>query len=158
NLGDAAGSAEPLREPLRQERDVVGALAERWHRHPRDGESVPEILAEATARALFGEVRVRRRDDPDVDAPGRTPTQGPNLEAVEGREELRLELERQLADLVEEERTSVGRLEGTDSIADGAGERAADVSEQLAFDQVRGDRGAVEDHERARGALALLVD
>jgi hypothetical protein len=71
---------------------------------------------------------------------------------------LRLQLERQLADLVEEQRAAVGALEGAGPIGHRAGERALLVAEQLALDQRRGDRAAVEHHHRAAAARAGVVD
>ncbi len=62
-----------------------------------------------------------------------------------------------LGDLVEEERAAVGFLEQALARADGAGERAARVAEQLALEQRLADRRAVDGHERARRALAVGV-
>jgi hypothetical protein len=140
-----------------QERDVLRALAERREADPHDGEPVEEILAEAPGRDLLGEVAVRRGDDANVDAAGRIRAQPAYLEALEGAQELRLEIERELADLVEEERPSVGRLDRALAIGDRSGERTPDVTEELALDEGGGDRRAVEHHERAPGARALLV-
>ena len=53
-----------------------------------------------------------------------------------------------LADLVEEDRALVGRLELADLLLGRAGERALLVAEQLAFQQRLGQRGAVEADER----------
>ena len=57
--------------------------------------------------------------------------------------------ERQLADLVEEQRAAVGQLEAALALRDGAGERALLVTEQLALEQRLGQRRAVDRHERA---------
>jgi hypothetical protein len=60
-----------------------------------------------------------------------------------------------LADLVEEEGAAVGELEAAGAARDGAGEGAALVAEELAFDQAGRDRGAVDLDEglaAARGA------
>ena len=58
---------------------------------------------------------------------------------------------RRLADLVEEQRAAVGRLEEARLVAIGAGEGAADVAEELALEQRVRERGAVD---RDEGALA----
>src|SRR5881397_2197490 len=50
----------------------------------------------------------------------------------------------QLADLVEKQRPRVRVLEDARSIADGAGERAARVPEQLGLHQIVGQRRAVQ--------------
>ena len=55
---------------------------------------------------------------------------------------------RHLADLVEHDRAALGELELADACRAGAGERAALVAEQLAFEQVGRQRRAVDLHER----------
>ena len=56
--------------------------------------------------------------------------------------------ERQLADLVQEHRARVGRPRTCPACAGGARERAALVAEQLALEQLTGQRRAVDLHER----------
>ena len=68
---------------------------------------------------------------------------------LEHAQELRLRRERQLAELVEEQRAAARLDERALAIAVGAGERAADVAEQVRVDQVLGDRAAIDDDERA---------
>src|SRR5205807_1472378 len=72
--------------------------------------------------------------------------------------QLRLGAERHLADLVQEDRALVGRLELADLLLGRPGEGAALVAEQLAFEQGLGDRGAVEADERSLAAWAGKVD
>src|SRR5206468_9847000 len=77
---------------------------------------------------------------------------------LQDAQQLRLELERDLADLVEEQRAAVGHLEAADLLGDGAGEGAPLVPEELALEQTRRNGGAVELHERAVAAVASVVD
>ena len=65
---------------------------------------------------------------------------------------------RELADLVEEQRAAVRRLERAGARGDGAGERAGLVTEQLALEEVAGDRAAVDDDERPVAPRAREVD
>ncbi len=95
-------------------------LAERRHAHADDGEAVVEVVAEAALVDLALEVAVRRRDDAHVDALRCDVADAPDLALLERAQELRLELERELADLVEEDRAAVGRLEGAFAVAIGA--------------------------------------
>jgi hypothetical protein len=69
----------------------------------------------------------------------------------------RLQVERHVADLVEEERAAVGLLEAAAPRRLRAGECAALVAEQLALEQVLGYRRGVDRDERTRGARAVLV-
>ena len=73
---------------------------------------------------------------------------GIDLAFLQRAQQLDLRVERQLADLVEEQRAAVGFLELADALVDGAGERALLVAEQDALDQVLGDGAAVDGDER----------
>jgi len=69
-------------------------------------------------------------------------------------QELGLDAEAHLADLVEHQRAAVGRLELADLAVRGARESPALVAEQLAGQQVLGQRGAIEAHEGPLAARA----
>ena len=77
-----------------------------------------------------------RRDDPHVHVRVPAPPTRRTLRS-EHPQQLGLEVERQVADLVEEDRPAVGQLERPDFRGDGAGERALLMTEQLALDQRR---------------------
>src|SRR5262249_42491371 len=77
---------------------------------------------------------------------------------LEHAEELHLKVERQLADLVEEERPAGGGGEPAHARLGGAGERALHVAEELRLHERLGDRAAVHRDERHLGAPALEVD
>jgi hypothetical protein len=66
--------AVPLRvlaeEVLREERQVLAAIAQRRQADFYRVQPEEQILAEASARDLLVERGVGRRDDADVDAPG----------------------------------------------------------------------------------------
>ena len=59
------------------------------------------------------------------------------LALLQHAQQLRLQLQRDLADLVEKHRAVVGQLEAADALRDRAGERAPLVPEQLALEQAR---------------------
>ena len=61
----------------------------------------------------------------------------PHLALLERAQELRLQIERQLADLVEEQRAAVGLLDEAALGVERAGEGAAHVAEQLRADRAR---------------------
>src|SRR5690606_31088960 len=60
-------------------------------------------------------------------------------------------------DLVEKERAAIGLFDKTTPVARRVGEGPALVSKELAFEQVFGDRAAVDGDEGARLAAAALV-
>ncbi len=80
-----------------------------------------------------------------------------DLLLLQNAEHLRLQRQRKLADLVEEERASVCASEAPDARRSGPGEGPFDVSEELALDEVLRDRGAVHRDEGALGAGAGVV-
>ena len=93
--------------PLAQRRDV----------HGHHGEPEVEVLAEARRGSPRGEIAVGRRDDAHVDLARARLADATDLARLDGAQELRLQLEGQLANLVEEDGAPVGRLEGADALA-----------------------------------------
>src|SRR2546427_10433989 len=123
-----------------------------------DVQAVVEVFAEALLLDEASEVAVRRGDqaDVDLDRPGAADTL--ELLLLEDPEELRLELERDLADLVEEEGAAMGHLEASDLLRDGPGERAPLAAEELALQEPRRDGGAIDLDEGSLTAAASVVD
>jgi hypothetical protein len=72
-------------------------------------------------------------------------------------QQLGLQRQVELADLVQEQRAAVGGLDQADLARLRVGEGALLMAEQLALDQVRRQRGAVDFHERGRGARTGVV-
>src|SRR6185312_10109026 len=110
--------------------------------------SIVEVGAKPAAIDLGAELAVRRGDHADVDADLFVAADRFDDPILERAQQLRLEVEWELADLVEKHRATVRELERTDARADRTGERALLVAEQLALDQVRRNRRAVDDDER----------
>ena len=143
-LGDAADALAFLggkarHEVLRELRHVAEALAQR--RHP-DGEhvhAVVEVLAELPVAHQLDHVAVGGRDQAEIDLQRFLRSDRIDLAVLQRAQQLHLRVERQLADLVEEQRAAVRFLELADALVDGAGERALLVPEQDALDQVLGD-------------------
>ena len=143
---------------MHEQRDVVGALAQRRQVHREHVDAVVEVLAEAAARDELIEIAVGRGDDADVDATILIVADPAELLRLQDAQELGLQRQRQLADLVEEQRAGVRGREQTLAIARRVGERAAHVTEQLVLEQRLGDRGAVDDDERRVVARRRVVD
>ena len=149
---------ELLREVLHERRNVIGPLAQRRIENRKDVEAIVEIAAELLVGDHLREIAVGCRDEPDVDADGAGAAQPLELLLLQHTQELRLQLERDVADFVEEQRAAVRQLEPADLLRDGARERAFLVSEELALEQPRWNRGAVELDERSRSAAAQVVN
>src|SRR5579859_2313268 len=137
---------------------ILAALAKRRHSDLHDGEAVVEIGAELTAVDLPADVAVGGRHDAHVDFLRAAAADPPDLAVAERPQELGLQIERKLADLVEEQRASVGALERSFAIARGSGEGAAVVSEELALDERGGQSSAIDELEGPVRAKARGVD
>ena len=101
---------------------------------------------------------MRRRDDAHVDLDRDVRAQRLDRAVLQDAQQLGLRGQGQLGDLVQEQRAAVGRAEASVALLDGPREGAALVAEQLGLDQRLGERGAVDRHERLRGARAALVE
>src|SRR6185436_4321814 len=77
---------------------------------------------------------------------------------LEHAEQLHLGVERQLADLIEEQRRAVGHLEASDLTRERSGVCAALATEQLALEQLAGNRRAVDPHHWAPAPLTGVMD
>ena len=71
-----------------------------------------------------------------------------NLTGLQHSKQFHLRLKRHFPDFVEEQRAAVGFLEPPDLPFERAGERPLFVPEQLRFDQIGGDRAAIDGDDR----------
>jgi hypothetical protein len=94
-----------------EERNVVAALAQRWHSDQEHVDPVEQVVAELACRHRGTQVDGGRRDDPDVGRTFEAVADAPHAAVLQGAVELDLHRERQLADLVEEQRSVVCLLE-----------------------------------------------
>src|SRR5450756_1981263 len=127
-------------ERLHEKWHVVAALAKRGKRNRDDAEAVEEVLAEAPLGHERRSRSARGRDDAHVGVLRLDRAHGQELALLQDAQELRLRLDRNRADLVEEDRALVGRLEQTLLVGDRAGERASYVSEKVRLEKVGRER------------------
>src|SRR5207249_12107275 len=135
-----------------QDRNFLGALTQGRDADLDDIEAVVKILAEASFCHGTLKVLVGRREDPNVDLQRRLAADAGEIAVLEHVEELGLEGGVQVADLVEEDRAVMGRLEFPDLELVGPGERAPLVAKQLALQQLARDGRAVHLDEGTRAA------
>ena len=93
----------------------LAPLAQRRHAHAHHRQAVVEILAEGAAVHLAHQIAVGGRDHAHVDGDHLRAADAADLALLERAQQLGLQLERQLADLVEEERAAVRLLEAADA-------------------------------------------
>jgi len=129
-------SVELREEVLDEQRDVRPALAERRQTHRNHVQAVEQICAERAVRDQLLQVAIGGRDEANVDVDRLDSADALELALLKGAEELHLHLDRDLADLVEEQRAAVRELETAGFARDRARERAALVAEKLALDEL----------------------
>ena len=134
---------------LDQQRQVVEPLGKRGQLDAHCVEAVHQVAAEAAGLNLDRQIAVGRGDQAEVDAQDLLAPEAPQLAGLEHAQELGLQVERELPDLVEEQRAPVRALEQPRPIVLGAGEGALGVAEQLRFHDRGGQGGAVLGDEGA---------
>ena len=121
-------------------------------------EAVVQILAEAAVLHRTLQIDVGGGDDPHIDPQALGGADADDGLFLQEAQQAGLQVERQVADLVEEQNALVGGLDVADLALAGASERALLVAEQFGVDQVRRDRAAVHRHEGTARARRVLVD
>ncbi len=87
-----------------------------------------------------------RRDDADVDVDALWATEPLDLALLQDPQQLDLDIGRQVADLVEEDRRVIGQFEASDLSCERTSKRALLPAEQLALHQRAWNRRAVDPH------------
>src|SRR5678815_3323910 len=126
--------ARLLDEAPREVADVFAPRAERRKRDRELGQPVIQVLSEAAGLDIRLERMIRRRHEADVDGHRPHRSEGLELPLLKHAEELRLEAQRQVRHLVEEEGPAVSEHELPLLSALGAAEGALLVAEELRFD------------------------
>ena len=154
----AGSPRRTFEEVVDEQRDVVLAIAQRRQLNRDDVEAVEEILAELPSSIIC-------RRSTLVAAMMRTstlivsmPPRRMKSRSWMTRSSFGLRLERDVADLVEEDAALVGEVEHPLLRIDGAGERALDVAEQRGLEQIRRQVARVHGDERALGPRRVGVD
>src|SRR5262245_12486487 len=120
---------------LRKLEHVRVTLAERRDVDADDVDAVVEVLAEPPLFDLLFELTVAGSDDPRIERYLVVGSDGANAALLECAKELRLQLQRELSYLVEEEGAAIRLHEQTDALGLRVRERAACVPEQFALEE-----------------------
>ncbi len=151
---EAPGGVAAREQVPDQEGYVVPTLAQGRQLDVPLREPPVEIGAEALLAHLRAQIPVGSADDGDVDGDLAAAAHGADLAHLEHAEELRLQVEGQLAELVEEQRPSVRGLEEPGPAAHRPGEGPAHVPEELAREHLPGEPRAVHRDQRPRAPAA----
>ena len=143
---------------VHQQRNVVAPLAQRRNVNAHDVEPVKQILAELPRRHGGFQRLVRGGDDAHVHLDRLVAADALERAALQHAQNFRLRRGRHVADFVEENRAFVALLEFADALDGRAGERAAFVAEEFAFEQLFGNGGAIDRQKRLLAAVAVMIN
>src|SRR5206468_5480506 len=150
--------AEAAQEVPDERRNFFPARSQ-WGNGDRDHvEPIVQILSKLAVGHEHGEVAIRRGDEANVGRDQLRAADAEELRVLEHVEQLSLQTQRHLADLVEEERPLMSKLEFAGLATMCPRERSLLVPEQLRFEQFRGQRRAIDLHEGLVQAAGDLVD
>ncbi len=127
--------------------NVFGMLAKRRQSDGKHAQPIVQIRAKLSCGNPGLEMTMRRSDDADVDLSRARGAHALELPVLQDTQQFRLKLQREVADLVQEDRPAVCQFEPALPIGRRAGKCTALVTEELAFDECRRERGAVDAHE-----------
>ena len=136
---------------------IVPALAQRRERNDEARNAREEVASELAPLHELFEGLMGRCDDAQVHLDGPRRPDGGDLSFLQDTQEGRLRRLRQIRDLVEEQRAAVRRSHEAQLVPHSSGEGALHVPEELALDERRRNRAAIDRDER-RGAPAALVE
>ncbi|MNM60762.1 hypothetical protein D3C81_720520 [compost metagenome] len=140
-----------------QQQHVAQALTQRRQPQWHDLQAVPQVFPEAPLLDRAGQVSVRGHDDAHVHGLDAVGADGRDLAFLQHPQDLCLRGQRHVAYLVEEQGAAIGLAKAPGAFIDGTGERAFNMTEQLAFHQFGRDCGAVHCDEGAGGSSAVAV-
>ncbi|EGY01559.1 hypothetical protein AZA_55281 [Nitrospirillum viridazoti Y2] len=143
-----AGDQADVALPLAQGRQVDGNHVQ----------AIVQILAEPPGRHLGQRIAVGGGDEADVHLLHLRAAHRLEGAGLDEAQDLGLQLHRHLAHLVQEQGAAVGLARGARAVADRPGEGALHMAEDLTFQQVLGDGGAVDGDEGMIAAGAAAVD
>src|SRR5215470_14010195 len=126
-----------------QHRNVFATFAQRRQCDRKDIEAVIEIRAKLSITHGLLEIAVCGRDDAHVDLQRVTSSDAFKLTFFQHAQQLGLQIEWELSDFIEKDRSVVGDLEASHAARVSTGEGAFLMAEELAFNQRTRQSGAV---------------
>ncbi len=129
---------------LHQQGNVFPPFAQWGNPNREHIQPVEKIGAELLLLHQSTEVSIGGGDQARVRREGARTSQAFELALLQDAQQFGLQLERNLADLVQEDGSAIGQLKAADALRDGAGESAALMSEEFTFQQSGRNGGTVQ--------------
>ena len=141
-----------------QRQEILSPLSKRRQDQADDVQAVEEVLSKAACPQILFEPTIRGGDDANVRVPFLRFPHALVGAVVQESQQPGLGLQREIADLVEEEQAPLRLLNLPFRIADGARERPLLVPEQRAVHELRRERRTAHGDERSASTRALLPE
>ena len=154
----AIGFAIFFEEMLDEERNVLRALGEAGNAQLDRAEAVEKIFAEASGENFGAQIAIRCGDHSNVNGADFGRADALDLAILNYAEQLGLHGKRSFADFIEEDGAAVGEFEEAGASVSCAGESAANVAEELAFEQRVDHSGTIADGEAGFGDGTHVVE
>src|SRR5262249_22863277 len=145
-------------ELVRQGWQVFPTLAQRREPERDHVQAIEEIFTKAAGADLALQIVARGRDDPRTHGDGISPADPLDAALLEKPEQRRLQLRRQLVDVVEQGCAALGSLQQPRRVPPRARERPADVAEQLALETMISEHRTGDGDEGTTAAWAPPMD
>src|SRR5438874_8606173 len=138
-------------------RDVLAMVVQRGSVNAHDVDAVIEVLAEGALGCHFAEVAMRGKDKTGAQRNKFGAAEPAELALLQDAEKLDLRAETEVADFIQEQGALARLLEIAYAGADGSGECAFLVAEELGFDEGFRDGSAGDGDEGLIRALAEIM-
>ena len=132
----------------RQLRQVSQPLSQGGHANLQDIQPVVEIFAKPAILDCLLQVDMGGGKNPDIDGDRPTAPDALDVLFLKKAQQIRLQLQRQIADFIQQQRSAVGSLDSPHLALMGPGEGALLVAEQLRLDEVLRNAATVDGNER----------
>src|SRR6202008_2162107 len=142
------GSRELADEMFHQDGNVTFTFAKRGQVNLENVQAIVEVRAEAPFLDKLFKVFVGRGDAAKIDVDRMSATDAGDFAFLKNAQQISLRLQRDIADLVQENRAAVRDFKTALFAVLRAGERALFVAEKLTFEERFGERAAVKNHKR----------
>ena len=146
-----------LGKKAQQQRHVGGALAQRRRVQGQHVEAVVQVFAKAASGNLGLQVAMGGSNHTHVHGHGLGAAHRVHHALLQHAQQLDLQLQRQVANLVQKDGAVLCQLKAAYPVGHGAGKRALAVAKELALDQVLGDGRAVDRHKVGARAVRQIV-
>ncbi len=137
----------PIQEVLGERRDVTRALTKRRHHERADLQSIVEVFAKPPGADRGAQIHVGGSDQANVDRDRGARADARDFAFLKHTQQLDLRGEREVPNLIQEQRAAVGCFEPAALRQVRAGEGAFLVTEQLALQQIFGEGARVDGQE-----------